>query len=159
MDAPEGRDRPLSVAADWFIAAWLVVLGTGVVVSHSLFGEGPEGQVRALRVATGVLCVVVAMLYVLVRRTRRDLRRLDELLTDVRFGSGTRRDRDAVDILVTALRTSDERARETALRTLRKISGLDLGPDAGPWEIWWRAARKTFVRAPAGAPGAAQEKK
>ena len=146
---PEGSSR-LSAVADIVIAAGLGLLAAGVVLAPYISGGGAEAEVRALRVSVAILCVITAVLWLLVRRAGRDLRRMDELLTDVRFGSGTRRDRDAVDILVRALGTPDARARETALRTLRKISGLELGPDPGPWEQWWAAARPTFVRS--GAP-------
>ncbi len=122
----------------------------------------PETDLVVLRWAVGSLLLIVGWQALSLRSVHRDLRRMEELLVDVRFGTGVRRDRDAVDILVKALRTPDERARETALRTLRKISGVDLGAEPEPWEAWWRAARATFVRPgnqPLPAPGPRPGKK
>lgn len=151
----DSQDRPgaLSTAVDFLVFLALCVPGI-LVLRLPLPGE--EGatprDVVIHRAALLVLSVAAGWLWLDSRRTRRLLRRMDDLLTDVRFGEGTRRDRDAVDILLRALRTPDARARETALRTLRKISGLDLGEDPAPWEEWWRAARSSFVR-PGPPPG------
>ena len=150
METPPAGPSRLSSVADIGIAAGLGALGAGVLLAPHFAEGGADAEVRTLRISVAVLSIFTAALWILVRRAGRELRRMEELLTDVRFGAGTRRDRDAVDILVQALRTTDARARETALRTLRKISGLDLGPDPVPWEQWWTAARPTFVRS--GAP-------
>jgi len=126
-----------------------VLLAAVLVAFGPRLGQSGEDHARVLRVVVAALCVALGLLLVLVRSLRRDLLAMDELLDDVRFGAGTKRDRDAVDILVRALRAPDERAREAALRTLRKITGADHGEDAGAWEAWWRASRGTFTRASA----------
>lgn len=153
-EGPEPRRAdPLARLGDWLVAAILVGMGYAAWLTP-LPGEPDAGPAsgRIQRVTLVLLALVSAFLWLQLRAALRSLRRMDELLTDVRFGSGTRRDRDAVDILVRALRAPDEKARETALRTLRKISGIDLGADPGPWETWWKAARSTFVR-PGPQPG------
>jgi hypothetical protein len=144
---------PVSGFADVVVILGLLLLGGGVMLSPLVFREDTFEQVRSLRLAAAILCLLNAGTWYLLRRAIRDLRRMDDLLTDVRFGPGTKRDRDAVDILVQALRAPDARARETALRTLRKISGMDLGEDPAAWERWWTVARATFTR-----PGPAPKK-
>ena len=116
-------------------------------VAFRLQTEDPYKELHATQVALIILSLTVVYLWVETRRLQRRLGELAELLDDVRFGSGVRRDRDAVDILVKALRAPDARARETALRTLREITGYDFGEDAATWEAWWKASRATFVRA------------
>lgn len=147
-------DTPLKRARwEWIYRAILLV---GLAVSFWIsFGMRRvdwtvETRLRFLEAFLGVGFVCITGLIVEVYRQRALFRELEAAVDDLRFGSGARRDREAVDILVKALRAPDGRARETALRTLRKISGLDFGTDAGQWEEWWRAARSTFVRA--GAP-------
>lgn len=151
IDPPEA-ENPAARAGDWLVAGALALSGLLVGLGGPLFGlEGDEHR-RVLETALAVSCIVSAWLVFRVRRMGRKMCAVEELLADVRFGPGTKRDRDAVDILVQALRVSDEGARTTALRTLRKISGLDLGEDASTWEEWWSVARSTFVR-PGPQPG------
>lgn len=146
-----GADDAIAKSVDWIGGVALISTAFYVGFGESLFGATPEEQQRAQRIAVGLLCFLCAFLWFHSRRLRRRIGAAEDLLADVRFGPGTKRDRDAVDILVQALRVSDASARETALRTLKKISGLDLGEDPRPWEEWWSAARATFVR-PGGAP-------
>jgi hypothetical protein len=151
-----GADDGIAKSVDWIGVAALTSIAFLVGFGESLFGGSPEERQRAQRIAVGLLCFLCAFLWFHVRRLGRRVRDAEDLLADVRFGPGTKRDRDAVDILVQALRVSDPGARETALRTLKKISGLDLGADPRPWEEWWSAARSSFVRA--GGPPPAPKK-
>ena len=157
MDSPARPPHPVSLLADVLGCAALGALGAVVLFAPRLGEMGGEMEARILRVGVAILAVLCGYLWLVVRRSRRQLNRVEDLLTDVRFGAGTRRDREAVDILVRALRTPDERARETALRTLKKISGFDLGAEPEAWEQWWKAARSTFVRP--GAPPVLGKKK
>lgn len=145
MDA--AGDGPATRVADWGVSLALAFAAVYSTFTESLFDAAPGEQQQVQRIAVGLLCLLSAYLWVQVRRSRRELRRFDELLADVRFGPGTKRDRDAVDILLRALRGPDAVARQTALRTLKRISGLDLGEDPAAWEGWWSAARSTFTRA------------
>jgi hypothetical protein len=155
--APE-TDSLLSRGADWFIAGVFCTAGLLVAFGPGLLDLSPEYEKGLHQGVLYGLCLFMAYVYLQVRRLRRRVVAAEDLLADVRFGPGTKRDRDAVDILLHALRTSDANARETALRTLRKITGLDLGEDPRPWEEWWSVARNTFVRM-GGAPGGSPAEK
>jgi len=149
LDRPDIHTR----LADWGVLIALLVLANYLVVQPRLEGTTGEGQVRTLGVSVAVLAAITAYLWLLTRRSRRALLRIEDMLTDVRFGTGTRRDREAIDILVRALRTPDPNVQETAKRTLRKITGEDLGDRAEAWETWWKVARPSFSR-PGPPPGA-----
>jgi hypothetical protein len=136
----------------WALAAGLA--GVGVAVLLDGRGEGDPGEREwRLRIYIAVLSFWSAALWLALQRTRFALDRMEELLDDVRFGTGTKRDRDAVDILVRALRVDDRAVVEKALLNLKRITGQDLGEDPGRWEEWWRAARATFTRGGAVPPG------
>jgi hypothetical protein len=155
VDPDPAAPHPFVRVAD--AAILVAIFGvSALLVFGPRLGQTPEDQDRVLRVVAAALCLLYGIVLLQVRGLRRQILVMEDLLQDVRFGAGTKRDRDAVDILVTALRAPDGRARETALRTLRKLSGVDLGPDPAAWEEWWRAARGTFTRpasaGPAGAP-------
>jgi hypothetical protein len=130
--------------------AWVLAFGiAGLGVSVLIVGRGdedPSAREQFLRVAVAVLSFWSAALWLALQRMRHDMDRLEDLLEDVRMGAGVKRDRDAVDILVKALRTPDAGTAGKALANLRRISGLDLGEDPSEWEEWWRNARGTFVR-------------
>ena len=145
METPPEGPGLASRLADSLVVAALVATALAVEFA-GLLGASASQRETIHRVALALLCFVAAYLWILARRSARSVGRIRPLLDDVLFGPGTKRDREAVDILVEALRTPDDRARTTALRTLRKISGLDLGEDPGPWETWWSAARPTFTR-------------
>ena len=151
MHPEDERPHPIVRIVDvsLLLAVALVVV---LLVFGPRIGQSPEDQASLLRVVAAALCLVLLFLLFQVRELRRKVLVMDHVLDDVRFGAGTRRDRDAVDILIRALRTPDPEVRETAQRTLRKLCGQDLGPSPEVWEAWWKASRATFTRASAAAP-------
>jgi len=54
--------------------------------------------------------------------------------------------REAIDILLAAVRDGQPRARKTAAEQLRNLTGQDHGEDAEAWQRWWNANRETFQR-------------
>ena len=154
---PSEEDRP--TLGDRLLVLAIFVIGclpglAGLFPHHGETEYYARVRLALLGVSVMMLAAVTGMLWLYLQRTRRRLAAMDELLDDFRFGQGTKRDREAVDILVRALRQEDPEVRETALRTLRKITGHDLGPDARRWEAWWTGARSAFTRATsAPAPG------
>ena len=148
MESEPGRPSALVRFADGVVLVG-VILAAVLVAFGPRLGQSEDDHARVLRVVVATLCLALGLLLVQVRSLRRDLLTMDALLDDVRFGVGTKRDRDAIDILVRALRAPDAHAREAALRTLKKISGVDLGDEPGEWEKWWSGARSTFTRASA----------
>lgn len=142
---PGGSSSLRSIAA-WSGAVALYLAGFGPLLASGLADLDPADELRVLRWSVAALGILGASAWLLLMRTRQEMAVVEDLLADVRFGPGTKRDRDAVDILVKALRVEDPGVRETALRTLRKITSRDLGPDPGPWETWWAGARESFSR-------------
>jgi Arc/MetJ family transcription regulator len=143
MDPPRGTAAKIS---DLAVVGGLMVMGFSAWLLPRFVEVTLEAEIVRLRIAVFVLCAFVAGLWILVRRLQRGFRLVDEMLADVLFGAGTKRDREAVDILVRALKSPDPAARESSLRMLRKISGLELGEDPKAWEEWWTVARATFTR-------------
>ncbi len=52
--------------------------------------------------------------------------------------------REAVEILIHSLRSSEAHVRETAARELRKLTGQEFGPDHESWVLWWAANKERF---------------
>lgn len=57
-----------------------------------------------------------------------------------------RDDREAVRILLRALDSKNEAAREAAWKNLKRITGQDLPPDREQWEAWWREHADTVLK-------------
>jgi hypothetical protein len=134
--------RAAAIGGEWFLS----LAGGAALLLPRFMDLDAAQETRLLRTTLFLVAIFAAVMWGMLMRTRQQMAVMEDLLNDVRFGPGTKRDRDAVDILVRALRTSDAGVRETALRTLRKLSGLDLGDEALVWETWWSGARSTFTR-------------
>ena len=153
---PAVPNRLARVADAALIVTALTVVA--LLVFGPRLGHETEDQVRLLRVVAAGLSLLLVLVFIEVRALRRQVLVMEDLLSDVRFGAGTKRDRDAIDILVRALRVSDAATRETALRTLRKLAGQDLGDKSEAWEAWWKASRETFTRSSATAAAGGPKK-
>jgi|SoiMethySBSTD1v2_1073268.scaffolds.fasta_scaffold2946595_2 hypothetical protein len=99
---------------------------------------GPDG---VLRFVTGLLCVYVVLLVIERQRMQRDFKEvLDAFRTFHSEARGTRSDavaqREAIEILIGALASSDPVVRESSAQHLRRLTGQDLGPDAAAWRRW-----------------------
>jgi hypothetical protein len=51
---------------------------------------------------------------------------------------------EAIEILLQALKTGQDRARSVASSQLRNLTGQDLGEDYQAWSEWWTANKGTF---------------
>jgi len=71
-----------------------------------------------------------------------------ETLLAVMRGGIPRKDVEAVDILVAALRGRSENSRAAALRELKRLTGQDLGADPSAWEGWWEKNRENYPGTP-----------
>ncbi len=137
-------DRFLRRATLWV----LVALAVAVWFEKSIFGE----ERGVLRVAVGVLCIYVALHSFERQRLELAFREVLAALQKFRGGkagavqvaTGGEAPADETDealrILVDAVRRGGQ-AAPAALAHLRRLSGLDLGPDPDAWEAWLRTRR------------------
>ena len=51
---------------------------------------------------------------------------------------------EAIEILISAMRTNNVTTRETALRQLRQITGADAGETAEEWQDWYKANKERY---------------
>jgi hypothetical protein len=105
---------------------------------------GQFGEVQVLAFAVGFLFLYMAVLTREKYRLRSVTLDTLEALNMLLYGPGYRRHREAVDLLVRALRSAEGEARRTALRTLREMTGQTFGDDAEAWESWWSENRSRF---------------
>lgn len=51
---------------------------------------------------------------------------------------------EAIEVLISALKTNNATTRETALKQLRRITGADAGETADEWRAWYRENREKY---------------
>ena len=130
----------------------LVLLLMAVLVFFEHLLPGGEairkmvGSDGVLRFVVGVLCIYVMLLVVERQSLDAKLTRVLETFKQfyaARAGAAAGEERtdermeqakkQALPILLAALESPDPRVRETALENLRRVTGKDLGTDAGAW--------------------------
>lgn len=110
--------------------------------------------------AQKLLCIAIGFQFLYIGVLTRDkyhLRRVSgetlEALNQFLFGADYKRHREAVDILIKGLSTSDPRARRSAIKTLERMTGQKFGEDQEAWTEWWIANRGRFRVQPGSVPG------
>jgi hypothetical protein len=145
----DSGQRNRAGAADRALAVFLFLVGLWVVFAPGFLGwndlreRGLESAV--LRLLVGSLFVFVSGTLIERRRTQRALGDVHEALNMLVYGRNYRRDREAVEILLRALRSKDAEVREKAWKSLRDLTGCDFALDAEVWESWWKANERRFA--------------
>lgn len=138
MDSVLRRATPLVLLVlaglAWF-EAWL----PGHAELAARFGDD-----AVLRFVLGLLCLYMVMLVIERQRLEHSFKQLlaafKEFHELTRSGAAAseapRAKREAAEILVAALTSDDLEVRESAAVHLQRLTGEDLGDDAGAWRSW-----------------------
>jgi hypothetical protein len=122
----------------------IVLIALGLVVWFEPRVLGDRG---VMRIAVGVLCFYMALL--VIERQRMEVTFRDVLAAFQRFKAerlaetargaepSPQQKREAIAILIAALRADSASARQHALQNLQRLTGQDFGPDAAAWERWF----------------------
>ncbi|MBI1850815.1 MAG: hypothetical protein HYR85_10770 [Planctomycetes bacterium] len=109
------------------------------------------GETAVLRCAIGFLFVYFATLTREKYRMKFIIEDVLEALNTFLYGKDYRRHREAVEILLRSLQSSDRNLRAKAVDALEKITGQRFGDDPGAWRKWWELNQRTFRARVAGA--------
>lgn len=137
----------IKVLVGLLVQLGLLAFAVYVVVADAAL----PGASMLTRAGLATTAVAVGVVY---GETTRLRAHMGALLAALQSGLGAtvpRDDKQAIDVLVSALGSQDAAVREKAHRNLVRLTGQDLPPDAARWAAWWREARPTF-RAPAARP-------
>jgi len=134
----------------------IVLIAVGLVVAFAPGGDvlGEMGwDVRLLRILVGFLFLFQAVAIVEKNRIRRRVDDLFEGLNMLLYGKNYRSDREAIVILINAMKGKDEGVRTKAWENLKRLTGQEFAPDHQVWSAWWKANEKHFaanMKRPAG---------
>ena len=71
-------------------------------------------------------------------------RQFTEAVQKLVYGQDYKKQREAVDLLVRAVGTKNDEARQVAIERLEALTGQSFGEDRDAWEKWWEANRRRF---------------
>ncbi len=133
-------------------AALLVLLGLFFVfrpewLGWSRLAQAVGGETALVSAGVGCAFLLVAGLALEKDRLRVRMAELMDGLNDLLYGKDHRRDREAVEILLTSLESADPAAREVAHRHLVRLTGQQFAADPAVWRSWWAAHQRTWSRA------------
>lgn len=133
----QGRD----VSFYLLLLVGLVLVLTPLIPPLSGFLDRSVGLVRTLCLAQGFAFFYLGFLIRDLTGVRqRNLVIMETLLASLR-GGFPRKDGEAIDILVAALRGRSESARTSALQQLQRLTGQNFGANPEAWERWRREHR------------------
>lgn len=132
-------------------AGLLVIVGLFFVfrpewLGWSRLAEMVGGETALVSVGAGCAFVLAAALAVEKDRMRVRMAELMEGLNDLLYGKDHRRDREAVEILLTSLDAADSDGRAAAHKHLVRLTGQNFAADPKVWRSWWAAHQRTWSR-------------
>lgn len=101
---------------------------------------------RLLAVGLGAAFFLIASLAYEKDQLRVRNAELMEALNQLLYGKDYSQQREAIEILLTALESKDATARRTAHENLVRITGQNFAEDAQVWRAWWAAHRNTWAK-------------
>ena len=149
-------------ATSWFtsraVVAVLVLAGAYLVLQPDWLGWsglvsslGGEGRLAA--VAAGLAFFVLAAQSWEKHQLRVQSAETMEALHQLLYGKDYRRDREAIEILLTALETGAPENAKSAHAHLVRLTGQNFAQDPKVWRAWWEANKRRFERSPTGGDG------
>ena len=149
-------DRGDLSAGNWFssraIVALLVIAGAYLVLQPEWLGwsslvKAVGGEARLVAVAVGIAFFVLAAQSWEKHQLRIQSAETMEALHQLLYGKDYKRDREAIDILMTALETGSPENAKSAYEHLKRLTGQNFAQDPKVWRAWWEANRRSFEKA------------
>lgn len=148
-------DRKDLTATSWIgsrvVVALLVAAGAYLILQPEWLGydalaRSLGGDARLAAVATGIAFVVLAAQSWEKHQMRVHAAETLEALHQLLYGKDYRRDREAIEILLTALESQTGDNAKTAHAHLVRLTGQNFAADPKVWRSWWEANKRTFER-------------
>jgi hypothetical protein len=148
-------------ATNWFSSRFVFVL---LIVAAVFFAAEPDwmgysalarmlgGKEHLLAIGLGVAFVVVAAQSWEKAQMRVQMAETMEALHQLLYGRDYRRDREAIEILLTALESQTGENAKVAHGHLMRLTGQNFAQDPKVWRSWWEANKKKFERIRDAAP-------
>ena len=149
-------DRRDLSAGSWFssrgVVALLVLAGAYLVLQPDWAGwsslaKALGGETRLVAVAAGIAFFLLAAQSWEKQQLRVQSAETMEALHQLLYGKDYKRDREAIEILLTALETGSPDNSKTAYEHLKRLTGQNFAADPKVWRSWWEANKRNFEKA------------
>ena len=149
-------DRRDLSASSWFtsraVVALLVLAGAYLVLQPDWLGwsslvSAVGGESRLVAVALGIAFFVLAAQSWEKHQMRVQSAETMEALHQLLYGKDYRRDREAIEILLTALEAGNSENAKSAHAHLVRLTGQNFAADPKVWRSWWEANKRNFEKA------------
>jgi hypothetical protein len=149
-------ERSDLTATSWFssrlVFGLLVAAGIFYLAEPDWLGFGAlsralGGKDRLQGIGVGVAFVVLAAQSWEKAQMRIQAAETLEALHQLLYGKDYKRDREAIEILLTALESQDAGNAKTAHGHLVRLTGQNFAQDPKVWRSWWEANKKRFEKA------------
>jgi hypothetical protein len=150
-------------ATSWFSSRLVIAL---LVVGGFFFAAEPDwlgyswlaaklgGREHLLAVGLGLTLFIVAAQSWEKAQLRLQMAETMEALHQLLYGKDYRRDREAIEILLTAMESQSGENARTAHAHLVRLTGQNFAQDPKVWRSWWEANKRRFERTRDDAPKA-----
>jgi hypothetical protein len=149
-------DRRELSAGSWFssraVVALLVLAGAYLILQPEWLGW--NALVKALGSETKLVAVAAGIAFFLLaaqswekHQIRVQAAETMEALHQLLYGKDYRRDREAIEILLTALETGSPDNSKSAYEHLKRLTGQNFAADPKVWRTWWEANKRSFEKA------------
>lgn len=104
------------------------------------------GETGVVAAGLGIAFFVLASLSFEKNQMRVQQAETAEALHQLLYGRDHSKHREAIGILVNAMRSADPAARRAAHENLVRLTGQNFAEDADVWAAWWRTNEKAWSR-------------
>jgi hypothetical protein len=153
-------DKDDLTATSWFtsrfVAVIYVVAGLFFILrpdwlGYAALAKSMGGETSLQGVGVGIAFVLLAAQSWEKTQMRTRMAELLEAMHQLLYGKDYRRDREAIEILLTAMESKDAENAKTAHAHLVRLTGQNFAQDPKVWRSWWEANKRAFSRAKSGA--------
>lgn len=135
----------LVVGAIWLAAVFFLIRPDWL--GYGWLAEKLGGETRLLGVGLFAAFGLLAAQSWEMAQMRVRMAETMEALHQLLYGKDYRRDREAIEILITALESQTGENAKTAHGHLVRLTSQNFAQDPKVWRSWWEANKKTFERA------------
>jgi hypothetical protein len=142
-------------ASNWFssraVVVLLVVGGAFFILEPDWLGFGAAARALGGRDRLQGLGIAVAFFVLAAQSWEKSQMRVQqaetlEALHQLLYGKDFRRDREAIEILLTALESDNADNAKSAYAHLVRLTGQNFAQDPKVWRSWWEANKRAFEK-------------
>ncbi len=122
-------------------------------LGFSAVAEMVGGESRLVAAGVGLALLILAALAFEKDRLRVRTAEVMEGLHQLLYGRDYQREREAIEILVTAMESGDAERLQSSHEHLSRLTGQNFAADARVWRSWWDANCARWSRAVAASDG------